>query len=217
MAKDNIPFHAVIFPAMLAGHGDCILPDQVVANEFLNFKGQKLSKSENRMIGVADLVAVTNPDAIRYYLTAIAPEGQDTDFFWEDFQTRNNSELADTLGNFLNRGFKFAEKYFEGKVPALGTLNSDGNGAGTTRATTVFVFGDLAAVSLGSETAIASEEATESGAVTGTESLCDSPATCVGANPQRSSRLLVTRGTQTTFPSNPARIKRPPRRLRTTR
>ena len=58
-------------------------------------------------------------------IPAIAPEGKDTDFFWEDFQARNNSELADTLGNFINRGFKFAERYFEGRVPALGEPDAD--------------------------------------------------------------------------------------------
>jgi len=120
IGKDNIPFHAVIFPAMLVGQGDYVLPDNVVANEYLNFKGQKFSKSERRFISIADLVSELPPDPLRYYLTAIAPEGRDTDFYWEDLQLRLNSELADTLGNFLNRGFKFATRYFDGRVPDLG-------------------------------------------------------------------------------------------------
>ena len=111
---------------MLHGQGDYIAPDNVVSNEYLNFKGQKLSKSRpGGMVTIADFLDVFNPDPLRYYLTAIAPEGRDTDFFWEDFQTRNNSELADTLGNFLNRGFKFAEKYFDATVPELGEPDAD--------------------------------------------------------------------------------------------
>ena len=125
IGKDNIPFHAIVFPAMLLGQSNYILPDIVVANEYLNFKGQKLSKSAGRLIELAAFLAVLPSDPLRYYLTAIAPEGKDTDFFWEDFQARNNSELADTLGNFINRGFKFAERYFEGRVPALGEPAAD--------------------------------------------------------------------------------------------
>ena len=126
IGKDNIPFHAIVFPAMLLGQSNYILPDIVVANEYLNFKGQKLSKSAGRLIELAAILAVLPPDPLRYYLTAIAPEGKDTDFFWQDFQARNNSELADTLGNFINRGFKFAERYFAGRVPALGEPDADG-------------------------------------------------------------------------------------------
>lgn len=123
IGKDNIVFHAIVWPAMLMAHGDYILPDNVPANEFLTIEGQKLSTSRNWAIWVDDYLEIFPPDPLRYYLAANAPETKDADFAWKDFQTRNNSELADVLGNLVNRTLSFIEKQFEGKVPPAGPLS----------------------------------------------------------------------------------------------
>jgi len=124
IGKDNIVFHAIVWPAMLMAHGDINLPHNIVANEFLNLKGRKSSKSQNWAIWVEDALDQFAPDQIRYYLAAVAPEGRDTDFWWDDFQTKNNTELADILGNFIHRTLTFLAKYFDGKIPAAGNLAS---------------------------------------------------------------------------------------------
>jgi methionyl-tRNA synthetase len=120
IGKDNIVFHAIVWPAMLMAHGDFILPDNVPANEFLNIEGQKLSTSRNWAIWVDEYLEILPPDPLRYYLAANAPENKDADFAWKDFQTRNNSELADILGNLVNRSLSFVEKHFTGQVPPIG-------------------------------------------------------------------------------------------------
>jgi methionyl-tRNA synthetase len=123
IGKDNIVFHAIVWPAMLMGHGDYQLPHDVVANEFLNIKGAKTSTSRNYAVWVEEYLQHFDPDPLRYYLTAIAPETSDSDFTWEDFQAHNNSELADTLGNFIQRNLVFARKYFDGAVPAAAAFS----------------------------------------------------------------------------------------------
>ncbi len=120
IGKDNIPFHAITWPAMLMGVGEYSLPQEVVANEYLNFQGGKFSKSKGNLIAVEDILRQFPPDPLRYYLTAVAPESSDADFTWEDFQARVNSELADILGNFVHRSLSFAAKYFDGKIPEAG-------------------------------------------------------------------------------------------------
>ncbi|MHC4914959.1 MAG: methionine--tRNA ligase [Planctomycetota bacterium] len=120
IGKDNIVFHAMTWPAMLMGHGGINLPANVVANEFLNVRGRKSSKSRNWAVWVEEYLERFPVDPLRYYLTANAPEGRDTDFRWEDFQQRNNSELAATLGNFAHRTLSFAGKYFDGVAPERG-------------------------------------------------------------------------------------------------
>ena len=122
IGKDNIVFHAIVWPAMLMGHGGLNLPANVVANEFLNVRGQKSSKSRNWAVWVDEYLAAFPPDPLRYYLTANAPEGRDADFSWEDFQSRNNTELAAVLGNFVHRTLAFIEKYLGGVAPARGAL-----------------------------------------------------------------------------------------------
>ncbi len=127
IGKDNVVFHCIIFPAMLMAwnEGDkekYILPQNVPANEFLNFEGKKFSKSRNWGIDVIDFLKIFPPDPLRYTLAANLPETRDTDFYWKEFQLRNNSELADILGNFINRTFTFVHKHFDGKVPAKGKL-----------------------------------------------------------------------------------------------
>ncbi|HPN35258.1 MAG TPA: methionine--tRNA ligase [bacterium] len=122
IGKDNIVFHAIIWPAMIMAHGDLILPADIPANEFLNLQGEKLSTSRNYAVWLGEYLDKFPPDPLRYYLAAIAPESKDADFTWTEFQQRNNSELADILGNFINRTLTFAKRQFNG-VPAAGELN----------------------------------------------------------------------------------------------
>lgn len=131
LGKDNIIFHTVIWPAELLGFsglyndGDQTpinLPYDVPANQFLNLEERKLSKSRKWFIPMPDLLDGFDPDAIRYYLTAIAPETRDSDWKWDDFTARNNNELLAKWGNLVNRVLKFAYKHWEGVVPDPGTL-----------------------------------------------------------------------------------------------
>ncbi|HRB00905.1 MAG TPA: methionine--tRNA ligase [Ignavibacteria bacterium] len=119
IGKDNIVFHAIIFPSMLMAHGDYILPDNVPGNEFLNISGDKLSKSKGNGILVKDIVKIFSPDVIRYVLASIMPENKDSEFTWKDLQIKNNSELAGILGNFINRTVVFAKNKFDNKIPEL--------------------------------------------------------------------------------------------------
>ena len=123
IGKDNIVFHCLIFPAMLMTHGDFVLPEDVPANEFLNLEGNKLSTSRNYAVWLDDYLQRFDPDPLRFVLASILPETKDSDFSWKDFQARHNNELADIYGNFINRTLTFAHKYFDGKVPSLGTLS----------------------------------------------------------------------------------------------
>ena len=127
IGKDNIVFHTIVFPAILfawneGGKDQYCLPQNVPANEFLNFEGKKFSKSRNWGIDVDEFLEIFQPDPLRYTLAANLPENRDTDFYWKEFQLRNNSELADILGNFINRTFTFVFKHFDGKVPPIGKL-----------------------------------------------------------------------------------------------
>ncbi len=124
IGKDNIVFHTLIFPAMLmawndGGKSHYILPDAVPANEFLNFEGKKFSKSRSWGIDLKDFIDVFPSDALRYALAVNLPESRDSDFYWKDFQARVNNELADTLGNFVNRTLQFIQRYYDGKVPPI--------------------------------------------------------------------------------------------------
>ncbi len=127
IGKDNVVFHCIIFPAMLMAWNDgdkakYVLPQNVPANEFLNFEGKKFSKSRNWGIDVIDFLKLFPADPLRYTLAANLPETRDTDFYWKEFQLRNNSELADILGNFVNRTFTFVHKHFDGRVPSKGNI-----------------------------------------------------------------------------------------------
>jgi methionyl-tRNA synthetase len=128
IGKDNIVFHAIVWPATLMGHGEYILPSQIPANEFLNIEGQKISTSRNWAVWVDEYLETFPPDPLRYWLEANAPESKDADFTWKDFQARNNGELADILGNLINRNLTFVERHFDAKVPPAGALN-DGDRA----------------------------------------------------------------------------------------
>jgi len=135
IGKDNIPFHAIIWPAELSGAGGAFdeefgcaqsapftLPYDVPANEFLNLEGQKISGSRNWAVWGLDFLTRYEPDALRYYLTNIMPEARDTDWDWNEFYHRNNDELVATWGNLANRVLSFAYKNWQGAVPDPGQL-----------------------------------------------------------------------------------------------
>jgi len=119
IGKDNIVFHCLMFPAMLMAHGDYTLPENVPANEFLNIEGDKLSTSRNWAVWLHEYLEDFEPDLLRYALATMLPETKDADFNWSEFQIRVNSELADVLGNFVNRTLTFAARFADGKVPEL--------------------------------------------------------------------------------------------------
>lgn len=124
IGKDNIVFHCIIFPAMLMEHGGFILPHDVPANEFLNLEGEKISTSRNWAVWIDEYLNdfPHQQDVLRYVLCATAPETKDNDFTWKEFQTRNNSELADILGNFVNRVVVLINKFYNGKIPHASTF-----------------------------------------------------------------------------------------------
>jgi methionyl-tRNA synthetase len=127
IGKDNIVFHAIIFPILLKDHGDFILPDNVPAYEFLNLEGDKFSTSRNWAVWLHEFIE-SHPnriDELKYVLTAIAPESKDSEFTWKEFQTRVNSELADILGNFVNRTLVLTQKYYEGIIPTPSELTAE--------------------------------------------------------------------------------------------
>jgi methionyl-tRNA synthetase len=131
IGKDNIPFHAVIWPGQLIGAGDWFgnlfegeedtqltLPYDVPANEFMNLEGRKISGSRNWAVWGLDFLTRYDPDTLRYYLTANMPESKDTDWDWDDFRRRNNDELVANWGNLANRVLSFTYKNWEGQVPS---------------------------------------------------------------------------------------------------
>jgi methionyl-tRNA synthetase len=124
IGKDNIVFHCIIFPVMLKAEGTYILPDNVPANEFLNLENDKISTSRNWAVWLHEYLEdfPGKQDVLRYVLCANAPENKDNDFTWKDFQNRNNNELVAILGNFVNRALVLTNKYYDGEVPAPGTL-----------------------------------------------------------------------------------------------
>lgn len=124
IGKDNIVFHAIIFPAMLMGHGDFVLPANVPANEFLNIRGLKFSTSRGMALWLDDMLDNFPVDSLRYTLAINMPETRDADFSWEEFQAKHNNELADILGNFINRTFTFVRNYFDGKLPVRRELDA---------------------------------------------------------------------------------------------
>ena len=120
IGKDNIPFHSIIWPAILMGIGDLDLPYDIPANEYLMFKGGKLSKSRGGAIDVPTVLTKYDADAVRYYLSVNMPDTHDADFTWEDFQTKINNELVSALGNYYHRCLSFTYTNF-GKIPEADT------------------------------------------------------------------------------------------------
>ena len=117
IGKDNIPFHTMIWPAMLMGYGGINLPYDVPANEFLTLQGRQFSTSRNWAVWLPDYLARYDPDPLRYFLSISMPERADTDFSWEEFVRRNNDELVATYGNLAHRVLTFTYRQFEGHVP----------------------------------------------------------------------------------------------------
>lgn len=116
IGKDIIYHHSIFWPGLLKAYG-CKLPDMIYAGEFLSLEGEKMSTSKNWVIWISDFVKEYDPDLLRYYLTMNAPLNKDSDFSWDDFQRRNNDELADVIGNFLHRTFVFTKKSFDNRIP----------------------------------------------------------------------------------------------------
>ena len=118
IGKDNIPFHTLIFPALLmATHEDYNLPWNVCTNEWLIFAGQKSSKSRRIGVWIDEALEMFPVDYWRYTLISIRPETRDSDFTWKVFIEKVNSDLNDTLGNFIHRTLKFINTYFDSKIP----------------------------------------------------------------------------------------------------
>ncbi len=120
IGKDNIPFHTIIWPAMLMGYGGLSLPYDVPANEFLTVEGKKLSTSRNWAVWLPDYLKRYDPDPLRYYLSISMPETGDMDFSWHEFLRKNNDELVATYGNLVHRVLSFTNRNFDASVPDPG-------------------------------------------------------------------------------------------------
>lgn len=116
--KDNIPFHTLIWPALLLGVGELHLPDRIISCEYMTLEGKKFSTSRNWAVWVPDILKKYQPDSIRYFLIANGPEKRDTDFSWREFIHSHNGELLGAYGNFVNRTLAFIDKSFGGRVPS---------------------------------------------------------------------------------------------------
>ncbi len=123
IGKDNIPFHTIIWPAILMGYGGLNLPYDVPANEYLTMEGEKLSTSRGYAVWLPDFLERYDPDPLRYYLSVNMPETKDTNFSWADFVRRNNDELVATWGNLAHRVLTFTHRSFHGRVPEPGELS----------------------------------------------------------------------------------------------
>jgi len=134
MGKDNVTFHAQIWPAQLLGYdgrgakggrpgpyGQLQLPTEIVSSEFLTMEGRKFSSSRAHVLYVRDVLSRYSADSLRYFLSAAGPETQDTDFTWSEFVRRNNDELVAAWGNLVNRSLSFTAKNF-GEIPSAGDL-----------------------------------------------------------------------------------------------
>lgn len=125
LGKDNIPFHAVFFPAMLMGQKDLYnLPDELPANEFLMLEGRQFSKSEGWYVDLDEFLSKYSADQARYVLAANAPESSDAEFSWKDFQMRCNAELLGKFGNFIHRVLVFTKQNLKGEIPSCKKLES---------------------------------------------------------------------------------------------
>lgn len=116
MGKDNIPFHTVIWPAILMGYGNLKLPYDVPANEYVNMESKKISTSRNWVVNLKDYLERYDPDPLRFALTSIMPETSDSNFSWEEYLRANNDELVATFGNLVHRILSMSERYFNGIV-----------------------------------------------------------------------------------------------------
>ncbi len=124
IGKDNIPFHTIIWPAILMGYTGLNLPYDVPANEFLSLEGRQFSTSRNWAVWLPDYLERYDPDPLRYYLSINMPETGDSDFSWVGFVRRNNDELVATYGNLVHRVLTFTYRNFDRRVPAPGELDA---------------------------------------------------------------------------------------------
>ena len=123
IGKDNIPFHTMIWPAMLMGYGGLNLPYDVPANEFLSLENRQFSTSRNWAVWLPDYLEQYDPDPLRYYLSINMPETGDSDFSWSEFVRRNNDELVATYGNLVHRVITITYRNFDQRVPAPTVLD----------------------------------------------------------------------------------------------
>ncbi|MFC1951126.1 methionine--tRNA ligase [Chloroflexota bacterium] len=121
--KDNIPFHTIIWPAMLMGYGDLNLPYDVPANEYLTLEGRQFSTSRNWAVWLPYYLEKYPPDPLRYLLSINMPETNDADFSWREYVRRNNDELVATYGNLVHRVLTFTYRNYDGRVPEHGHYN----------------------------------------------------------------------------------------------
>lgn len=121
--KDNIPFHTIIWPAILLGYGGLNLPTDIVANEYLNLGSTGFSKSRGNAVWLQDYLERYDVDPLRYYLSSIMPETSDSEFTWAGFLAANNNELVATFGNFVHRVLTITTRNFDGVVPEPGELD----------------------------------------------------------------------------------------------
>ncbi len=122
IGKDIIYHHAIFWPALLKAHGDYNLPYKIIAGEYLTLERKKMSKSRGWVINVEDYLKKYDPDPLRYYLIVVSPLNKDADFSWDEYNRRNNDELADILGNFIHRSLIFTFKFFDKKIPKPGKI-----------------------------------------------------------------------------------------------
>jgi methionyl-tRNA synthetase len=123
IGKDNIPFHTMVWPAMLMGYVGLNLPYDVPANEFLTLENRQLSTSRAWAVWLPDYLERYDPDPLRYLMAANMPETGDTDFSWREFVRRNNDELVANYGNLAHRALTFTHRHFDGRVPVPGELD----------------------------------------------------------------------------------------------
>ncbi len=123
LAKDNIPFHTIIWPSILMGYDEELnLPYDVPANQYMRLGGEQFSTSRGIIVSLPDILKNFSSDAIRYYVTMIMPETKDTNFTWKEFEDKINSELVGNLGNFIHRVLSFTHSNFK-EVPEAGELS----------------------------------------------------------------------------------------------
>ncbi|RIW35101.1 methionine--tRNA ligase [Bacillus salacetis] len=121
--KDNIPFHTIIWPAVLKGLGNDSLPDWIVSSEYVTLEKKKISTSRNWAVWLPDILQAYHPDTLRYYFSVQNPDTRDADFSWREFVHKHNSDLLGGLGNFIQRTAKFYQKEF-GDTARLETIDA---------------------------------------------------------------------------------------------
>ncbi len=126
VGKDNIPFHTIILPGLLKASGDpYCLPWQVSSTEYIQFEGRKFSKSRGIGVWMDEALQLESAEYWRYALVSLRPELKDTNFTWEEFERKVNTELNDVIGNFINRTLSFLHTHYRGKVPKYDRRGSE--------------------------------------------------------------------------------------------